>query len=92
MAREFPKDEKLFQNRRMWRLLLARLHPDSGGDHELFLFACSLMEGVYGGPGGSRQDPAGRDGSFSTWRGGMSSWATRNRERLRRPAARHHHR
>lgn len=92
MARGFSKDERLFQNRRMWRLLLARLHPDSGGDHELFLFASSLMEGVYGGPGGRRQDPAGRDRSFSTWRGGMTSWASRNREGLRRPASPRRHR
>ena len=31
---------------RMWRLLLARLHPDSGGDHELFVFASTVRDAV----------------------------------------------
>lgn len=94
MADGFAKNRKLFQDRRMWRLMLARLHPDSGGDHELFLFACALMEGVYGKrqAAGRFHDAAGQGGSFSTWRGGMSSWATRNREGLRRPAKPRRHR
>lgn len=91
LARGFRKDEGFFQNRRMWRLLLARLHPDAGGDHELFLFACAVMEGAYGGPGVG-QDAAGQDRSFSAWRVGMSSWATSNREGLRRPASPRRHR
>jgi hypothetical protein len=33
-----------FEDRRMWRLLLARLHPDAGGDHDLFAFACAVRE------------------------------------------------
>jgi hypothetical protein len=31
---------------RMWRLLLARLHPDAGGDHELFVFASTVKNVV----------------------------------------------
>lgn len=31
---------------RMWRLLLARLHPDAGGDHELFVFASTVKDAV----------------------------------------------
>jgi hypothetical protein len=31
---------------RMWRLLLARLHPDAGGDHELFVFASTVKNSV----------------------------------------------
>jgi hypothetical protein len=31
---------------RMWRLLLARLHPDAGGDHELFVFASTVKDSV----------------------------------------------
>ncbi len=33
---------------RMWRLLLARLHPDAGGDHELFVFASTVKDEVCG--------------------------------------------
>src|SRR5829696_3152345 len=33
-----------FEDRRMWRLLLARLHPDAGGDHDLFAFACAMRD------------------------------------------------
>jgi hypothetical protein len=36
-----------FEDRRMWRLLLARLHPDAGGDHDLFAFACAVRDEVY---------------------------------------------
>ncbi len=36
-------------DQRMWRLLLARLHPDAGGDHELFVFASAVKEEVCGG-------------------------------------------
>ena len=32
------------EDRRMWRLLLAPLHPDAGGDHDLFAFACAVRE------------------------------------------------
>jgi hypothetical protein len=30
----------------MWRKLLARAHPDSGGDHELYIWAANLREVV----------------------------------------------
>ena len=33
---------------RMWRLLLAKLHPDAGGDHELFVFASAVKDSVCG--------------------------------------------
>ena len=39
----------LLEDRHMWRMLLAKLHPDAGGDHELFLFASALKEGVCSG-------------------------------------------
>ncbi len=94
MAEGFAGDKRLFQDRRMWRLMLARMHPDSGGDHELFLFACALMDGFYGVRRARSRfhDAPGQGGSFSDWRGGMSSWATRNREGLRRPASPRRHR
>ena len=37
-----------FEDRRMWRLLLARLHPDAGGDHDLFVFACAMRDDMSG--------------------------------------------
>jgi hypothetical protein len=81
MSEGFPRGESSLQDRRAWRLLLARLHPDAGGDHELFLFACSLMDSACG----KRRAGPGSDQALSRWRGGMDSWASRNRERLRRP-------
>ncbi len=34
---------------RMWRLLVARTHPDAGGSGELFIFAGALKDAVCGG-------------------------------------------
>jgi hypothetical protein len=72
------------RDRQMWRLLLARLHPDAGGSHELFLFACALKDEVCPERLFGESRPA-RDPSFSTWRSTMDSWASRNRDALRRP-------
>ena len=86
-----------FENRRMWRLLLARLHPDAGGDHELFLFACTLQDELRkerlfasgrSARDGTGTNRPGADHSFSTWRGTMSSWASHNRDALRRARSR----
>jgi hypothetical protein len=76
-----PRGESSLQDRRAWRLLLARLHPDAGGDHELFLFACAVMESVCG----KRRAHPGPDHAFSRWRGRMDLWASRNRDGLRQP-------
>ncbi len=75
-----PRGERSLQDRRARRLILARLHPDAGGDPELFLFACALLDSVCG----KRRSALGPDHAFSRWRGGMDSWASRNREGLRR--------
>lgn len=32
----------------MWRKLLAKVHPDAGGDHELFIWARNVQERVCG--------------------------------------------
>jgi hypothetical protein len=61
----------------MWRLLLARLHPDAGGDHELFAFACALKEKVYG------EEYPGGETFLQVWQEEMSRWALNNREALR---------
>ena len=81
-----------FEDRRMWRQLLARAHPDAGGDHELFLFTCALKDELGAGrrlDGGAadRAEPE-PDPSRLAWRTRMGSWASRNREPLRSAHAR----
>jgi hypothetical protein len=76
----------------MWRMLLAKLHPDAGGDHELFLFASALKEGICGGrrPGRKHARPYDErkvehpaEHFPRAWQAAMSSWALSNRETLR---------
>lgn len=73
-------------DRRMWRRLLASLHPDAGGDPELFLFASSVKDQV------CKPDPpktgtayrgTGADPFLRAWRDTLSSWATSNRDALK---------
>lgn len=80
------------EDRHMWRLLLAKLHPDAGGDHELFLFACAVKEGMCGGGRFGRKptrDNSERRAERSAehfpraWQEAMSYWALRNREALK---------
>jgi len=76
----------------MWRLLLAKLHPDAGGDHELFLFASAVKEGICG-RGRSGRESASKDGGQRAerpaehfpraWQDAMNGWALRNREALK---------
>jgi hypothetical protein len=82
MAQGSADRQALFQDRQMWRLLLARVHPDAGGAHELFLFVCSLKDQLYEE---HRVDAAGQGAHLSAWRTTMGSWASRNREVLRKP-------
>ena len=80
-------------DRHMWRLLLAKLHPDAGGDHELFLFACALKEGTHGGGrlgegktrknNGERRAERHAEHFPRAWRDAMGCWALRNREALK---------
>jgi hypothetical protein len=79
------------EDRRMWRLLLARLHPDAGGDHDLFAFACAVRDEVYGGehPAGdaagteSRVRKTADASSFlGTWHDAMGRWSSSNRDAL----------
>jgi hypothetical protein len=78
----------LLDDRHMWRLLLARLHPDIGGDHELFLFACAVKGEVCGG-GHRRRKPVidggwqGTERFLQTWQDAMDRWAMHNREALK---------
>ena len=81
-----------FEDYRMWRLLLARLHPDAGGDHELFLFAHALKEGTcgHGGleipttPDDRRQTRRDAKPFLRAWHETMGGWAACNRKALKR--------
>jgi len=81
-----------FEDRRMWRLLLARLHPDVGGDHELFLFAHALKEGACShgcletapAPDDERQARSNARPFLRTWHDAMEGWASCNRNTLKR--------
>ena len=74
----------------MWRLLLARLHPDAGGDHDLFAFACAVREEMSGGEhpveDAAGEDMAGNTGSVApflrTWHEAMGQWSSSNRDAL----------
>ncbi len=88
MGKGYAGREAPFDDRQMWRLLLARLHPDVGGDHELFLFACALKDRLRRErlfDAGPDDDERGTDHSFYAWRSTMNSWASRNRDSLKQP-------
>ena len=93
MAEARKVDQLAFlEDRHMWRLLLAKLHPDAGGYHELFLFASAVKEGICGGRRSGRES-AGKDGERRAerpaehfpraWQDAMNGWALRNREVLK---------
>jgi hypothetical protein len=91
-ARNADRPEFL-KDRHMWRQLLAKLHPDAGGDHELFLFACAVKEGICGGGrlgrklvGNDSEREAERPAEYfpRAWQEAMSYWALRNREALKK--------
>lgn len=76
---------------RMWRLLLARLHPDAGGDHDLFTFACAVREELSGlnRPRGNGEENRARDTGrpaapfLQAWQHAMGDWSLSNHEALR---------
>jgi len=79
-----------FEDRRMWRLLLARLHPDAGGDRDLFAFACAVRDEVYRedhpmeGAGTENEARSAADAAsfLETWHEAMGRWSSSNREAL----------
>lgn len=82
------RDTRFEGSNHMWRLLLARAHPDAGGAHDLFLFACALRDSylAQGSPAEPSPGEASAESSSPppSWRSSMNSWASRNREALRR--------
>jgi hypothetical protein len=81
-----------FEDQRMWRLLLARLHPDAGGDRDLFAFACAMRDEVSGASGITKVTES-EDSVRSTevlvspflraWQDTMDDWSSGNRDALR---------
>jgi hypothetical protein len=76
-----------FEDLRMWRLLLARLHPDAGGDENLFSFACALRDEITGGRDtrntGTDERTTNQTAPFlRTWQDAMDHWSSSNREAL----------
>ena len=79
-----------FEDRRMWRLLLARLHPDAGGDHDLFAFACAVRDEVSRGrppaEGAGTEEQVRNTGDaatfLGTWHEAMGRWSSSNRDAL----------
>ena len=73
-----------FEDRRMWRLLLARLHPDAGGDNDLFAFACAVRDEMSGEDQSSGDEEVTRSTSpfLRTWQESMGRWSTSNRDFL----------
>jgi hypothetical protein len=78
-----------FEDRRMWRLLLARLHPDAGGDHDLFKFACAVRDEMSGASSvAKKKNRAGSTEGLVTpflraWQEAMNDWSSGNRDALR---------
>ena len=79
-----------FEDRRMWRLLLARLHPDAGGDQDLFAFACAVRDEVSRGQptaegaetGDEARNTEGVAPFLGTWHEAMDRWSSSNRDAL----------
>jgi hypothetical protein len=79
-----------FEDRRMWRLLLAQLHPDAGGDHDLFAFACAVRDEMYKvnhptqeiGSEGEAQNMESTTPFLRAWHEAMDHWSSSNRDAL----------
>jgi hypothetical protein len=79
-----------FEDRRMWRLLLARLHPDAGGDHDLFAFACAVRDEMSrvgypaedAGAENEARNTADVAPFLETWHKAMDQWSSSNRDVL----------
>ena len=73
----------------MWRQLLACLHPDAGGDPELFLFACTVKDQVCEprcpGGGSTHRGRTATGPFLRSWQDTMGSWAADNRDSLKAP-------
>jgi hypothetical protein len=79
-----------FEDRRLWRLLLARLHPDAGGDPDLFAFACAVKDEMSKGKrpvddiGSEARNKENAAPFLRTWHEAMDRWSSSNRDALDR--------
>ena len=87
MVSEAKDAERLvsFEDRRMWRLLLARLHPDAGGDHDLFAFACAIRDEMSRGNRVPRATASTQSAApfLQTWQEAMGHWSSSNHDALK---------
>jgi hypothetical protein len=84
-AERFAEKFASFEDRRMWRLLLARVHPDAGGDHDLFAFACAIRDEVSRGNRSDNLRSTKRATApfLLTWQEAMGHWASSNHDALK---------
>ena len=79
------------EDSKMWRLLLARLHPDAGGDHDLFVFASALREEMFSENRAARTTVSSNVRGaqraaapfLQTWQEAMDHWSTSNHDALK---------
>jgi len=91
-AQRLAEELAFFEDRRMWRLLLARLHPDAGGDPDLFAFACAVRDKMSSenraarttvSRGTARSTQSAAAPFLRTWQEAMDHWSTSNHEVLK---------
>ncbi len=91
-AERLAEERAPFEDRRMWRLLLARLHPDAGGDHDLFAFACAIRDEMISGnrvatttasSDNARSTQRAAAPFLRTWQEAMGHWSTSNHDSLK---------
>jgi len=66
------------------------LHPDAGGDHDLFAFACAVRDEVYGekrllgsvGTENEARNTADAASFLETWHEAMGRWSSSNHDAL----------
>ena len=76
-----------------WRLLLARLHRDGGGNPEWFVFACAVKSTLHdvGHPDSvrTRRQSQRAEPFLRGWQGTMNHWASYNCDGLKRTLSCH---
>ncbi len=74
-----------------WRLLLARLHLDAGGNPEWFVFACAVKSALHdeGHPDSVRTRHRRAEPFLRGWQGAMNHWASYNCDGLKKSLSYH---
>jgi hypothetical protein len=83
----------LLEAQSTWRLLLARLHRDAGGNPEWLVFACAVKSALHddGRPDGVRARHRSRRAEpfLRGWQDTMNHWASYNCDGLKRSLSSH---